>query len=160
MATVALLWSVSAAIVAADDATDDHSETMADATLLTSSVDGEISPGKDADAFRIEVTEEAPWVTVYTTGDLDTKGLLVQGTDDESATLVAESGDGGDARNFRITRHLEPGTYYVGILSEGEEVGRYVVHLIASDRPEGSLDELAKRLLAGIVAKLPAGRPP
>ena len=160
VATLALLWSVSPAIVAADDATDDHSETMADATLLTSSVDGEISPGTDADAFRIEVTEVAPWVTVYTTGDLDTKGLLVQGTDDESATLVAESGDGGDARNFRITRHLEPGTYYVGILSEGEEVGRYVVHLIASDRPEGSLDELAKTLLAGIMAKLPAGSRP
>ena len=158
VAIVALVSLVPTALVVADDAQDDHGELLDEATLLTSSAHGEITPGDEGDVFRIEVTDEASWVTVYTTGDLDTTGILVRGPDQERLEVLTQSDGGGDGGNFWIEMNLGPGTYFVGVVSE--ETGQYVIHVRATDAFQRAVDDLAKRLVKGIIAKLPAGRNP
>jgi pimeloyl-ACP methyl ester carboxylesterase len=90
---------------------DDHSNSISQATKIgvDSRTAGKIDYTGDNDYFRLQVGT-AGTLTVYTLGTTDTYGYLLnsQGmelarNDDTSATNL----------NFRITRSLSPGTYYV-----------------------------------------------
>ena len=111
----------------------DHSDSRIGATILTSSAHGFISPGDDVDYFRIAVSEQTPWVTVETTGNLDTYGILMRENADGTVEELTSDDFGGDAGNFRIMRRLDPGTYFVEVESFGLSVGEYSINLNATD---------------------------
>ena len=93
---------------------------------------GLIDPGADADLFKLEMTDAAE-VFIYTTGDVDTVGTLV---DSDGATLGADD-DNGAQLNFLIRRNLEPGTYYIRVEGYLSETGPYA--LFAEPAPPYSL---------------------
>ena len=104
--------------------TDDHGNTLADATALPTgqSVVGAIEHGDDVDVFRLDVARRGT-LTVYTTGRLDTVGAL-RGSD---GTQVATDDDTGTGRNFQIAHAVAAGTYYVEVASYGTNTGSYTV---------------------------------
>ena len=88
---------------------------------------GAIDDPSDVDYFRVDVDKRKD-VTIWTTGDLDTVGELELVTDYGVVVTVAGNDDGGDGRNFRVARTLEPGTYYVKVTSLNDDPGGYTIH--------------------------------
>ena len=89
----------------------DHGDTIAAATALTldTPVAGAISPGSDADHFKLELTAAAE-VVVSTRGRLDTVGELL----DHNGDILAQNHNSAlshGAGNFLLVQSLEPGTY-------------------------------------------------
>ena len=83
-----------------------------------SSIEGELglkSGGTpDLDYFRVVVSETAI-LAFYTMGRrVDTVGRLFAS---DGVSLIADDDQGGDEDNFRITRELVPGTYYIEVAS-------------------------------------------
>ena len=121
-----------------DASVDDHSDVRAESTVLTSSVTGRIDPAEDVDYFRIYVTPEAPSVTIYTTGDLDTEGALIRETS-SGGTYVLNRFSTLDSDN-RMWAMLDAGTYYVRIWTRFNmrnpllsNTGDYTIHLRVSE---------------------------
>lgn len=91
---------------------DDHGNTRAQATpagLNTNTV-GALEQLGDIDYFRVEVSQTG-YLTVETSGDTDTIGYF--GSAD--GRWLTQNDDTDDALNFRIVRHVVPGTYYVAV---------------------------------------------
>ena len=115
----------------------DHGDTIAAATALTldTPVAGAISPGSDADYFRLELTAAAE-VVVSTRGRLDTVGELL----DHNGDILAQNHNSAlahSAGNFLLVQSLEPGTYYVRVTSygaglQGGVTGAYVIEAAAN----------------------------
>ena len=103
---------------------NDHGNTRDDATpLALGGMDsGRIDPGDDVDYFEVEASESGT-LTVYTTGNLDTVGEL----ENSSGSRLASNDDGGSGNNFRISRSVQPGTYYVKVESYSSGVGAYTI---------------------------------
>ena len=93
---------------------------------------GLIDPGTDADLFMLEMTDAAE-VFIYTTGDVDTIGTLV---DSDGATIGTDD-DNGAQLNFFIRQTLGPGTYYIRVEGYLSETGPYA--LFAEPAPPYSL---------------------
>ena len=91
---------------------DDHGNDRLTATQVTlgSPMEGRIDSESDQDWFRFEV-ERRSIVTLYTTGSVDTSGILLG----ENNLPIASANDEGVGRNFRIEKTLEPGVYFLGI---------------------------------------------
>ena len=92
--------------------------------------DGAIETGEDADYFSFAVTEVTQAV-IYTTGDLDSEGTLL----DSEGREIASDDDGGELLNFRIESFLRPGDYYVRVapsffasLFGSDTTGSYNLH--------------------------------
>ena len=104
--------------------TVDHSNEMDTAEELEpgTPVLGLIDPGTDADLFKLEMTDAAE-VFIYTTGDVDTVGTLI---DSDGATLGTNDDDGANL-NFFIRKNLGPGTYYIRVESYLSETGPYAL---------------------------------
>ena len=104
-------YQFTAAGTAMADAGDDHADDLSDATAIDFGprVDGFLDLG-DVDVFELTITEGGR-VTVRTTGDIDTYGILM----DADGTVIAEDDDRGRDFNFRIKRRLAPGTYYIAV---------------------------------------------
>ena len=105
---------------------DDHSDTRPGATSLSlgSSLAGWIGSGDDVDYFKVQVGE-AGVLTVYSTGSLNTRGMLRN----SSGALLESDDDGGDGRNFRIERTVGAGTYYVSVKGRSSsDTGNYTIH--------------------------------
>ena len=111
--------------------TDDHADDRAGATELTTSVEGTIESAADVDYFRIEIPDRS-YVTIHTTGSLDTVGVVERETAAGSIEQIAQESDGGEGQNFRIAGPAEPGTYYLQVSSDGSETANYTVHLDVS----------------------------
>ncbi len=69
---------------------------------------GSLETGGDIDIFAIDLSQ-AGEVFVYTAGDTDTYGYLVDAND----YLIAQDDDSGSGYNFAIRAQLDPGRYYV-----------------------------------------------
>ncbi|MBM3852705.1 MAG: hypothetical protein FJ399_06075, partial [Verrucomicrobia bacterium] len=112
-------------------ASDDHGNTTGTATAvnLPSSTNGAINAPGDVDFFRVQVTD-AGVLTVYTTGSTDTYGRLL----DSSGTELASNDDATDL-NFRLSRTVTAGTYYVSVrhYSSGS-TGAYVLRVELAGR--------------------------
>lgn len=94
-------------------ATNDHGNTRAQATLINLNTDtaGALERARDIDYFRVEVTA-AGRLTVETSGTTDTVGFL-QGA--EGQYLNADD-NAGDGNNFRIAHTVSPGTFHVAVV--------------------------------------------
>ena len=83
---------------------------------------GLLDPGADADLFELRMPRAAE-VFIYTTGDVDTVGTLLDG---DGATLETDD-DSGTRLNFFIRRVLGPGIYYVRVEGYLSETGPYAL---------------------------------
>ena len=119
--------------LAATETVDQSNETdTAEELEPGTAVLGLIDPGADADLFKLEITDAAE-VFIYTTGDVDTVGTLI---DSDGATIGTDD-DNGAHLNFFIRKNLEPGTYYIHVESYLSETGPYA--LFAEPAPPFSL---------------------
>ena len=126
---------------------DDHGNAFNTATDLSlgSSVAGRIDPDDDRDFFKLDLSgASAPTdVWIYTTGDLDTVGELLDSNRERLAlndNLVA-----GREHGFHIRAVLPSGVYYVAVRSDGTEIGDYTLHARTVTDP-GSTTGTATRL--------------
>ena len=85
---------------------------------------GEIEESHERDYFQIDVGESSE-LEIYTTGDFDTLGALLNSEGRE----IARNDDGGEESNFRIsTITVQQGRYYVRVSGYGSEIGSYTLH--------------------------------
>lgn len=113
-------WRLAAALlcVMGGSASDDHGETPETATLLELGgppLPGSLAGGADVDVFRLDVVGRAS-VEVYTSGQTDTRGELLDGS---GARLASDDSSGPGAGNFLMAADLEPGIYYIEVSGEG-----------------------------------------
>ena len=105
---------------------DDHSNTRSGATSLAlgrgRSRSGQVNPGSDVDYFKVQVSRSGV-LTVYTTGNLDTKGTL----QNSSGTTVIGNNNSGSGNNFKIEWAVTSGTYYIKVESYGSSTGNYTI---------------------------------
>ncbi|MYE13746.1 MAG: S8 family serine peptidase, partial [Gammaproteobacteria bacterium] len=114
---------------------DDHGDSREAATAadgLPWSGTGELNWKGDRDVFRIRFDRPGA-LTVYTTGDTDTFGML---TDANGAVL--EQDDDGEAPNFEIRATVDAGVYYVEVRgADDETTGPYTLWIeFVPDPPE------------------------
>ena len=105
---------------------DDHGNSIATATVVNvnSQANGNIEAAGDNDYFRVDVAE-AGTLTIYTTGNTDTFGYLLNGA---GAELV--SNDDSTDVNFRMSRGVTSGTYYVRVRHySSNQTGAYVLRV-------------------------------
>ena len=134
---------------------DDHSNLPSGATPLTigTPMRGRIEEKGDVDYFSLNLSEETT-VAVYTTGSVDTSGVVY----DSRGRLVAENDNRPDSQdiNFRIEATVAAGVYYVRVESRGEETGDYSLHV--ERRAAGSAPPAALTNSIGMAfALIPAG---
>ena len=119
--------------------TTDHGSTTATATTVTlgSSTPGRINPASDSDVFQFTLTAETD-VWVYTTGELDSEGVLTRGR-----SSLRSSDDGLLPPNplaFSIRVVLAAGTYTVAVGSSDHfSTGTYTLHLRTLTEPGDTL---------------------
>lgn len=115
-------------VTQAGSSRDDHGDSMATATVVlqNSITQGNIGTPGDADFFRINVTA-AGTLAVYTTGTTDTYGTLF-----DASGLQLESNDDAETANFRISRVVTPGTYYVRVAHSNLSGGTGSYQLVCS----------------------------
>ena len=131
-----------------------HGSTLATATTLPlgTHIGGVIQPGSDADVFKF-VLAEATGIIIFTRGDLDTVGELL-----DVDGMQIDSNDDGYAshgiRNFLIWRSMQPGTYHVKVTSFDGATGPYVLQTTLikdttsrSDAQTIELDELRNGII-------------
>ena len=120
---------------------DDHGNSCSSATRVNigSSTTGRIENGGDYDYFRIQMRSTGT-ITVYSSGNNDTYGSLYNA----SCQQITRNDDSGSGYNFRISRSVSSGTYYVKVrLYNSRNTGSYRLHVDNSsppDPPDGSDD--------------------
>lgn len=87
---------------------------------------GWIENRDDKDYFKVQVSKPGV-LTVFTTGNRDTRGrLLPIGNGDVPYVLVSDD-DSGSGNNFGIVSQVFPGTYYIEV--QGYNTGSYDLHV-------------------------------
>ena len=113
--------------------TNDHDFATSRSSLvaLGSSLPGYIASGAGADAdddtFRISVPPGGGYLWVYTTGEIDTNGVLA----DWDRNIIGNNEDGWlprGVRNFSIRHSVGEGTYYFRVQGQRGSTGAYRVH--------------------------------
>ena len=113
--------------------TNDHDFATSRSSLvaLGSSLPGYIASGAgadaDADTFRISVPPGGGYLWVYTTGEIDTNGVLA----DWDRNIIGNNEDGWlprGVRNFSIRHSVGEGTYYFRVQGQRGSTGAYRVH--------------------------------
>ena len=91
----------------------DHGNTRAQAAPVgvNTRTSAALERAGDVDYFRVEITQAGSLV-VETTGTTDTFGYV----GGASGGWLAQNDDGGTESNFRITRDVMAGTYYVAVV--------------------------------------------
>ena len=112
---------------------DDHGDNPFSATFVPfgSSIEGRIDPSFDIDFFYFDLSDQpGPTdVWIYTTGDLDSLGGLLN-SDLDLVFVNDDSHIEGRARNFHVRAILEPGIYFVLVRSFlGSLSGDYTLHV-------------------------------
>ena len=104
--------------------TGDTRDTAATLPLDTS-LGGDINAATDTDYYEIVVPPSTRLV-VFTTGDVDTMGVLQE----SDGTEIRSNDDGHQEEgweNFFLWGNLTSGTYYVKVTSYGDDTGSYVL---------------------------------
>ena len=133
-------WSATAVGTPAE-----HGGTLETATTLplTTRMGGVIESGTDVDYFTLELTA-ATGIIVYTRGDLDTVGQLL----DVDGELLSENDQGDELHgrhNFLLWGSLQAGTYYVRVTGGDGATGAYVlgVTTVADSTARSDAQEVA-----------------
>ena len=116
-------------------ASDDHGDSISEATALTPPADLEASleTAGDIDVFSINL-ERSGTLRLWTEGITDTYGTLISGAGNET---LAIDDDGGFLFNFDIEQVLAPGTYYIQVEGAGFfTVGDYTLRATFEPTPE------------------------
>lgn len=126
---------------------DDHSNTTTNATLLTlgTARAGVLETGGDLDFFRFTAPSTGDFV-IESTGSTDMFGSLLS----SSSSVIAEDDDSGTDYNFRITRRLAAGTYYVRARGYSTSTtGSYAVRVTQTTvvAPEIEITGLSSRVI-------------
>ena len=103
---------------------DDHPNTPDRATSVTpgSSTRGHLERQGDNDYFRVRLSRPGS-LTVYTTGNTDTYGILWH-----NSQRLESDDDGGAGYNFRIERLVSAGTYNIQVRGyDNKATGRYTL---------------------------------
>lgn len=104
----------------------DHGNTRAEAAPVgvNTRTSAALERAGDVDYFRVEITHQAGSLVVETTGTTDTFGYV----GGASGGWLAQNDDGGTESNFRITRDVMAGTYYVVVVGYNRtEIGAYTL---------------------------------
>ena len=101
-------------------------------------VAGVIDSSTDVDMFKLTVPERRE-VLIYTTGDLDTAGALLDSRGSEidaydAAYIVTTE------NNFLLWRTLDAGTYYVSVSATDGDTGSYTLHTESNVNTTGFAD--------------------
>ncbi|MYE80845.1 MAG: VCBS repeat-containing protein, partial [Gammaproteobacteria bacterium] len=115
----------------ADDHGDDAETATAVEALPWSAAAALQAPG-DRDVFRIDLATGGR-LTVYTTGDTDTYGTLM----DADGAVLAEDDDTGAGTNFEIEAAVRAGVHYVEVRGFAVETGRYTLTIEFVANPPG-----------------------
>ena len=115
-------WSATASETPAD-----YGDSQDSATTLAPDTEvwGTIDPGGEEDYFKLQLSKTVG-VWIFTTGDLDTEGALL----DSSGLPIFGNDDGNVGSgplNFFIWRTLDAGTYYVKVNGSRSSGGAYVL---------------------------------
>jgi hypothetical protein len=102
-----------------------NSIATAATVTLPSTISASIESGTDIDVFKFTLTASRT-VTLQTTGSLDTYGTLYN----RSGAVILEADDTATDVNFRISRSLSAGTYYLAVEGySADDVGAYTLSL-------------------------------
>ena len=106
---------------------DDQGNTTATGQDLAvdSEIFGVIDSDSDEDWFEL-VLSRATEVFLYTTGNTDTVGTLLDSSGNALSPAVTDD-DSGVGLNFLIRQNLEPGTYYLQVEGFGTTDGPYAL---------------------------------
>lgn len=80
----------------------------------------------DKDYFKVQVSKPGV-LTVFTTGNIDTRGRLHDIGNGDVPYLWASDDDSGSGNNFGIVSQVLPGTYYIEV--DGYNTGSYDLHV-------------------------------
>ena len=118
-------------------------------------VEGVIDSATDVDVFELTVPERRE-VLIYTTGDLDTAGALLDHTGaeldsfDAAYFLTTEN-------NFLLWDTLRAGTYYVSVSATDGATGSYTLHTESSVNTTGFADAAPIALDSSVNALIDGG---
>lgn len=115
---------------------DDNGDSCDEAKQIIrcgDSVTGSIDTGGDGDFFILNITAPQT-VNIFTTGNIDTEGYLLNGTCTEALTHDNDSGADG---NFSTERVLQPGDYYIKVqhFDHDSGTGAYTLNVACSSAP-------------------------
>ncbi len=80
----------------------------------------------DKDYFKVQVSKPGA-LTVFTTGNIDTRGYLYDIGNGDVPYLWTSDDDSGSGNNFGIMSQVFPGAYYIEV--EGYNTGSYDLHV-------------------------------
>ena len=134
LAALQLMW-IGTEAGAQQPTCDDHCDAL-DATAtdfsLGTALNGNVEAAGDIDVFEFTVPAgDTKDVWIYTTGDTDTVGILLDGTGSlsDDSTWLAFSNDSplASESNFGFGANVVPGTYYVAVAGADSDAttGRY-----------------------------------
>ncbi|MCB4757847.1 MAG: ricin-type beta-trefoil lectin domain protein [Sulfurovum sp.] len=109
-----------------DNSADDHGNNIASATLINpnSTTLGDIETDGDEDYFKVTIPSGGGTLVVHTTGSTNTYGYLYNANSEQ----IAANDDGGSGFNFRISRSVSAGIYYVKVKHDSSSsTGNYTL---------------------------------
>ncbi|MCC7045429.1 MAG: PPC domain-containing protein [Alphaproteobacteria bacterium] len=104
-------------------ASDNATRATAAALALPATVSGKIVDGSAEQFFKINVSQ-AGTLTLSSTGGSDVKGTL----EDSTGQSLATSEDDGTWYNFKLSRAVQPGTYYLRVGHCCGGIGAYQIN--------------------------------
>ncbi|WP_419863186.1 S8 family serine peptidase [Candidatus Poriferisodalis sp.] len=122
---------------------------------LDASVAGVIDSATDVDVFELTVPERRE-VLIYTTGDLDTAGVLLDHSGleidsfDEAYVLTT-------LNNFLLWNTLDAGTYYISVSATDGDTGPYTLHTESNVNTTGFADAAPIALNSSANAMIDSG---
>ena len=126
-----------------------QSQDLSSATTLTLGTDqaSELQTAGEMEVFQFTTTAQDVWL--YTSGPVDTIGLLFDDTGDvgdfSTAIAIVDDSALADGDNFYLGANLDPGTYYVTVAGADGDTGSYSLE---SRRGTDHPDEFSASLTA------------
>ena len=124
---------------------------LSDASSTSRTQRGGLEEGGDVDYFRLTL-HRAGTVVVETTGSTDTVGEL----EDDAGQHLTSDDNGGSGQNFRISRTLSAGVYYIKVRgANSATTGAYTLRVTFTPPGEPSTSDLVVEQTRGLAEGTP-----